>query len=210
MIYSVPTGNFGDILAGWIAMQMGLPIEKFIIATNKNDILHRFIQTGVYKKEQVFHTQSPSMDIQVSSNFERLLFEYHNRDAALIAGKIKELKDNSEFKVEDHIWQNICSKFASNAADDTVTAQVIADTYKNNSEIIDPHTATGIAAAKPYKDVITLATAHPAKFPDAVLAASGTHPALPEFLGNLLVREEKFTVAANSADEIKAIIAQAN
>ena len=210
MSYSVPTGNFGDILAGWIAMQMGLPVEKLIIATNKNDILHRFIKTGTYKKQQVFHTLSPSMDIQISSNFERLLFEYHGRDAALISNKIKELKDNSEFKVEAEILAEIRKIFASNAADDEVTAATITSTYKSNAEVIDPHTATGIAAAKPYKDIITLATAHPAKFPDAVKAATNIYPELPKFLDNLFEREERFVVANNSAEEIKAIIAKAN
>ena len=210
MSYSVPTGNFGDILAGWIAMQMGLPVEKLIIATNKNDILDRFIKTGTYKKEQVFHTLSPSMDIQISSNFERLLFEYHGRNASIISTKIKELKDNSEFKVDAAVLADIRKIFASNAADDAVTAKTITETHKANGYVADPHTATGIAAAKPYNNVITLATAHPAKFPDAVKASTGIHPELPKFLSNLLVREERFVVANNSADEIKELIEKAN
>jgi threonine synthase len=210
MSYSVPTGNFGDILAGWIALQMGLPVKKLIIATNKNDILDRFIKTGVYKKEQVYHTLSPSMDIQISSNFERLLFEYHSRNASLICSKIRELKDESEFNVDANVLKSIREIFDSNAADDEVTASTIENTYRSYAEIIDPHTATGIAAARAHSNIITLATAHPAKFPDAVKASTSIHPALPDFLSNLLVKEEKFVVANNSADEIKAMIAKAN
>lgn len=210
MSYAVPTGNFGDILAGWIAMQMGLPIEKLIIATNKNDILHRFLESGVYKKGQVYQTLSPSMDIQISSNFERLLFEYHKRDAKVISQKLNELKDKDEFKVEDSVLADIRKIFASAAADDEVTRATIKKTYEAAKEVIDPHTATGVAAAAKYNDVITLATAHPAKFPDAVSSAIGIHAALPEFLSDLHQREEKFQVAKNDMAEIKAIIAGSN
>ena len=208
--YSVPTGNFGDILAGWIAMQMGLPINKLIIATNKNDILHRFIQSGVYKKAPVHHTLSPSMDIQISSNFERLLFEYHGRNATDISSKLKELKEKGEFKVEDNILSEIKKVFDSAAADDALTSKTIADVFASAKEIIDPHTATGVAAAfaKGKSDVITLATAHPAKFPDAVFTAINEQSALPDFLSDLHTRQEKMITAENSADALKAIISK--
>lgn len=206
--YSVPTGNFGDILAGWIAIQMGLPINKLIIATNKNDILHRFLQTGVYKKAPVYHTLSPSMDIQISSNFERLLFEYHGHDASVISNKIKELKEKSEFKVEANILAEIKKIFDSAATNDEQTTKTIQQVYASSAEIIDPHTATGVAAAKKLAigDVITLATAHPAKFPDAVNIAINVHPKLPDFLSDLFEREEKFQIVENSVDAIKGII----
>lgn len=205
--FSVPTGNFGDILAGWIAGRMGLPIDKLIIATNKNDILHRFMQTGKYKKEQVFATISPSMDIQISSNFERLLFEYHNRNAAIISNKIKELKERAEFSVEDAVLAEMRKTFASAAINDDATSRLIAEIYAENEEVLDPHSAIGVRAAQMHKTdvpMVTLATAHPAKFPAAVQAACGVEPELPAHLADLFEREERFAVLANSAAAVKA------
>lgn len=207
--FSVPTGNFGDILAGWIAMQMGLPVNKLIIATNKNDILHRFMESGEYKKQAVYHTNSPSMDIQISSNFERLLFEYHNRDAGLISKKISELKLNGGFSVKNEVLQDISRIFTSAHANDEVTLDVIKEVYSNCGEVLDPHTAIGVHAAKECgsgERVVTLATAHPAKFPDAIDEAVSIEPQLPSHLSDLFNKEEKYDVISNSSAEIKSYI----
>jgi len=211
--FSVPTGNFGDILAGWIAHKMGLPIEKLIIATNKNDILHRFMKTGEYRKEATFHTLSPSMDIQISSNFERLLFEYHNRDAELIRSKINELKVEGKFKVEQDILADISGIFASSRIDDVETSRTIREVYDENEYVLDPHSAIAVRAGQQHKadaPMVALATAHPAKFPDAVMAACDGDHALPDFLADLHTRKERLTDLPNDAQAIKQFVLDAN
>lgn len=211
--FSVPTGNFGDILAGWIAHKMGLPIEKLVIATNSNDILHRFMETGEYKKTAVEHTISPSMDIQISSNFERLLFEYHNRDAALIEHKIRELKEFGSFNVEGEVLSEIKQLFTSSCVDDAETKRLIREIYDENEYILDPHSAIGVRAAQMHKGdapMVALATAHPAKFPDAVIDACGQNPELPDFLSDLFAREERMSVLPNDAQAVKKFVIESN
>ena len=213
MSFSVPTGNFGDILAGWIARKMGLPIDKLIIATNSNDILYRFMQDGVYKKLDVVHTITPSMDIQISSNFERLLFEYYGRDASVIAAKQKQLKQTGEFSVDEDVLNNIRKLFGSQNVKDEVTKQVIGEVFKDTGEVLDPHSAIGYKAAKEINAkgiTVTLATAHPAKFPDAVKEACGVHPELPAFLSDLFERKEEFVVSDNKLESIRQILIDAN
>ncbi len=207
--FSVPTGNFGDILAGWIAHKMGLPIEKLVIATNENDILHRFMETGEYKKAATTHTISPSMDIQISSNFERLLFEYHGRDAEAIDHKIRELKMAGYFKVEDDVLAKIRELFASARVDDKETMRIIHEIYDENKEVLDPHTAIGARAAQMHKGdapMVALATAHPAKFPDAVENACGVQPELPEHLQDLFDRKERMNELPNDAAAVKQFV----
>jgi threonine synthase len=207
--FSVPTGNFGDILAGWIASKMGLPIEKLVIATNQNDILHRFMETGIYKKEATFHTISPSMDIQISSNFERLLFEYHGRDAKLIAGKIAELKSKGEFSVEPQVLNEIRKTFSSARVDDVETSRLIREINDENEYVLDPHSAIGVRAAQMHKGnapMVALATAHPAKFPAAVQAACCVDPELPVHLADLFTREERMSELPNSAAAVKEFV----
>ena len=207
--FSVPTGNFGDILAGWIASKMGLPIEKLVIATNENDILHRFMKTGTYKKEAALQTISPSMDIQISSNFERLLFEYHGRNAKLIAEKIAALKANGEFSVTPQVLNEIGKTFASSRVDDIETSRVILEIYNDNEYVLDPHSAIGVRAAQMHKSdapMVALATAHPAKFPTAVQTACGVEPELPAHLAHLFSRKERMSELPNDAQAVKEYV----
>lgn len=209
--FSVPTGNFGDILAGWIAHKMGLPINKLIIATNENDILHRFIETGTYKKAGVHPTLSPSMDIEISSNFERLLFEYHNRDAELISAKIDELKTKGEFSVEPEILAEIKELFFSGNCSDKQTVETITSLNQEYNYLADPHTVTGVFAGRKYFDyapIVTLATAHPAKFEQAVVKATGEKADLPEHYKNLFDLEERFEVLDASKAAVTEYLAQ--
>ena len=195
--FAVPTGNFGDILAGYAAKRMGLPIERLIIATNDNDILARALDTGTYAMADVVKTTSPSMDIQVSSNFERLLFEASGRDARYVANAMDSLKQSRGFDLGDGVHAEIGADFGAGRADMAEAAATIADLHANGGYLADPHTAVGVHVARqqPASDtpMVVLATAHPAKFPDAVKAASGMTPALPERLGDLMDRPERFT-----------------
>ncbi len=208
--FSVPTGNFGDIFAGYIAYKMGLPIKQLIIATNKNDILHRCLQNNDYSKTQLHHTLSPSMDIQISSNFERLLFDIYNKDGNATAKLMENLKHGS-FKIETAKLDNIRKLFASDSANDEVTCQVIKEIYIKTGEVIDPHTATGVYAARKQRKcnatpMVILATAHPAKFNIAVEKAGLEPEALPDFLKDLNNKQENFSVVPNNIDKIKNII----
>ena len=211
--FSVPTGNFGDILAGWIAHKMGLKINKLVIATNKNDILHRFMQTGTYKKAGVSATLSPSMDIEISSNFERLLFEYHGRDSEQISAKIAQLKSDGEFSVDENILNEIKELFASGNCDDGQTVETIKSTNEYYDYLADPHTATGIFAGRTSRvesPIVTLATAHPAKFEEAIVKAVGHKAELPEHYSDLFDKEERFEVLDNAADAVRDYIAANN
>lgn len=196
--FTVPTGNFGDIFAGYAAKKMGLPIERLIIATNDNDILARTLATGEYRMKGVFSTTSPSMDIQVSSNFERLLFEASGRDASTVRRHMNGLKQSGAFTIEAGEIAKIRSEFDAGRATMDEVAATIRTTLAASGYLIDPHTAAAVhvAAGKAAGEVpmVVLGTAHPAKFPAAVEAASGVSPALPAWLGGLMSAEEKYTV----------------
>lgn len=209
--FSVPTGNFGDIFAGYIALKMGLPVEKLIIASNANDILTRTLQRGEYAMNGVVPTLSPSMDIEISSNFERLLFDLHGRNATLMAEKMHAFRATKTLSLEPAAFADMVQLFAAHASDDAHTLAVISGIYDACGYVLDPHTATGVAAAEALLasftgPVITLATAHPAKFPDAVKQATGMHPALPHHLADLMTREERITPIANDVDAVKAYL----
>ena len=196
--FTVPTGNFGDIFAGYAAKRMGLPIETLVVATNDNDILDRTLKTGEYKTLGVVATTSPSMDIQVSSNFERLLFEAAGRDAAIVRGYMASLKQSGAFSIENESLARIRSEFESGRSSMSETAETIRNTLKGTGYLLDPHTATAVAVAdrRPASatPMVVLATAHPAKFPDAVEEACGVRPALPAWLGDLMSAKENYTV----------------
>jgi len=209
--YSVPTGNFGDILAGYVARNMGLPIERLVVATNVNDILRRVIETGRYAVGDVVKTQSPSMDIQVSSNFERLLFDAHDRDAATIRRLMAGLAQSGEFTLDERALSRVGAQFAAGTVDEPGTARVIAETLSASGYLLDPHTAIGVGAAAAHRGdpsvpMVTLGTAHPAKFPEAVKAAAGQHPALPPFLADLHDRPEHMHALAATEDAVEAYI----
>jgi len=196
--FTVPTGNFGDIFAGYVARQMGLPIDKLVVATNENDIVARTLETGRYEMRDVKATSSPSMDIQISSNFERLLFEAYGRDASKVRGAMANLKQSGSFEIEDDALKSIRKVFRAGRATEKEVAKTIAKTLETTGYLLDPHTAIGVFVANKHETssvpMVTLATAHPAKFPAAVKSASGIDPALPTWLANLMVREERFDV----------------
>lgn len=209
--FCVPTGNFGDIFAGYIARQMGLPIHRLIIATNRNDILSRCLHTGTYGMEGVTPTLSPSMDIQISSNFERLLFDLYGRDSARLATLMSDFRSNRRFTLEAQPLADLRRLFDAHAVDDAGTHATIRAVYEQTGELLDPHTAVGVAAARacnqaPSVPMVTLATAHPAKFPDAVKDACGIHPALPTHLSDLFERSERYDVLAHDLTLIKQYI----
>lgn len=206
--FTVPTGNFGDIFAGYIAKKMGLPIEKLVIATNQNDILHRTMETGAYTKEGVTPSMSPSMDIQVSSNFERALFDAYGRDGGAVAQLMEELK-SGEFKVSQGAMETLRDTFTSGRASEDETSATIKDMQARTTEVLCPHSAVGVKVAEEnLSDVpmITLATAHPAKFPAAVKAACGVHPDLPMHMADLFDRDERFTVVPNDLAGLKSLV----
>lgn len=197
--FTVPTGNFGDIYAGYVAQRMGLPIDRLIIATNVNDILARTLATGAYELRDVVATTSPSMDIQVSSNFERLLFDAYDRDAGAIRALMGSLAQSRRFVLSGRALAYIRGLFSADRADEDEVAATIRTVKRETGNLIDPHSAVGIAVAEketrdPAVPMVVLSTAHAAKFPDAVEAASGVRPALPEWLSNLSERPERVTV----------------
>ena len=212
--FSVPTGNFGDILAGYVAKSMGLPIKQLMIATNSNDILARTMATGRYDVTGVMPTSSPSMDIQVSSNFERLLFEACGRDAERIRHMMAGLAQSGAFTIPDQALATIRHDFAALRADEEAVSGCMRWVLDTTGYLLDPHTAVGVVASNaqldndPSTPSIVLATAHPAKFPDAVKQATGIHPALPPHLADLLERKEHFTVVANDVTAIESFIAK--
>ncbi|OQM74730.1 threonine synthase [Manganibacter manganicus] len=195
--FTVPTGNFGDIFAGYAAKRMGLPIERLVIATNANDILARTFKSGEYKMEGVVATTSPSMDIQVSSNFERLLFEASGRKTETVQRYMANLKQSGTFTIDAAGLDAIRAEFDAGRATEPEIADTIQSTLKRSGYLLDPHTAAAVHVAKGYQDaapMVILGTAHPAKFPTAVNAACGVLPALPSWLSGLMEREEKYTV----------------
>ncbi len=199
--FTVPTGNFGDIFAGYAAKRMGLDIDRLVIATNSNDILRRTLETGAYETGKVAETTSPSMDIQVSSNFERLLFEASDRDPAAVRQMMSSLKQSGRFELPAGTLTEIRSGFDAGTAGEPDVRSTIATTRAKAHYLLDPHTAVGVSVAQKLTSgpapMITLATAHPAKFPAAVEAATGIAPALPERLADLHERPERFDVLAN-------------
>jgi len=192
---SVPTGNFGDIYAGYIAKKMGLPINKLIVATNSNDILKRAINTGIYKPLKVEHTISPSMDIQIASNFERLIFDVCSCNSNKTLQLMNDLNERGEFNLEKEELKKIKESFCSESLSDEETKSVIKEVYKNQKMLIDPHTAVAIGAVNKISlegNTVILATAHPSKFSDVVMKETGIKPELPENLKNILIKKEKY------------------
>jgi threonine synthase len=210
--FAVPTGNFGDVLAGYYAKRMGLPVSRLVVATNENDILARTLNGGPYRPLGVKATQSPSMDIQVSSNFERLLFESYGRDADAIRGLMGSLKQGGEFVVAPEALSRIRADFDACRASENECADEMRRAYRESGLILDPHTAIGVHAARAAlardrsTPVVALATAHPAKFPDAVEAATGFRPALPAHLADLLGRREKLQALPNEARAVATYV----
>ena len=210
--FSVPTGNFGNVLAGWIAKQMGADIKKLIVGSNSNDILTRFFETHSMDMLPVIPTLSPSMDIQVSSNFERLLFEMNNRDGGATTEQLNRFRQSGKLSVEpDQYAKWIAPTFRAHRANNDETLAVMKRIYGESGMLVDPHTAVGIASAEacaePGIPTITLATAHPAKFPDAVKKATGVHPALPDHVADLFDREERIVNLPNDLQAIEAFVA---
>lgn len=214
MSFTVPTGNFGDILAGFYAANMGLPVERLVIATNENDILARTLESGVYETKGVTPTQSPSMDIQVSSNFERLLFDAAGKESVQVSAYMNNLQQGGRFEIKPDHLSRIRDRFEAYRTGETGTSKEIARVYSECGHLIDPHTAVGVHAARkalarnPQTPMIVLSTAHPAKFSDAVTAATGVAAPLPEHLADILERKEHFTVLANDPAQIEKFMRQ--
>jgi threonine synthase len=206
--FTVPTGNFGNVFAGHIARRMGLPIERLAIGTNRNDILQRFIASGRMTIGTVEPSLSPSMDIQVSSNFERLLHELKERDGAAVAAAMAEFRRTGTLPTTREEWEAARRLFAAHRVDDEGTMREIAATYRTTGELLDPHSAVAVAAARAEKGnpMIALACAHPAKFPDAVEKATGVRPALPPPLADLMGREERVTVLPNQLAAVQRFV----
>jgi len=207
--FTVPTGNFGDIFAGYISKQMGLPISKLIIATNQNDILHRTLQTAEYEKGEVFSSISPSMDIQVSSNFERALYYAYDQNSAEVDRLFSELKAEGKFRIGQNAYRNLQKHYHSGTANETETYQVMKKVGAQYDILVCPHTAVGLHVAEDYLGdlpMISLATAHPAKFPVAVEKATDIKPELPERVSNLFLKSERVTKLPNRLEVIKETI----
>ena len=216
-VFSVPTGNFGNVLAGWIAKQMGASIDGFVVASNTNDILTRFFESQQMTANEVVPTLSPSMDIQVSSNFERLLFEMNNRDGDLTAKQLTEFRSTGELIVAQNNYAKwITGVFTGYRCNDEQTLATMKDVYQQTGMLIDPHTAVGLSAARQSigvnypknQSIITLATAHPAKFPEAVRRATGQTPELPEHLADLMSRPERIISLPNNLKSVQAFVAK--
>ncbi len=211
--FSVPTGNFGDVCAGYVAAQMGLPVERLIVATNVNDILHRALSSGDYSTGTVTPTAAPSMDIQVSSNFERLLFDCGGRDGGALAEQMRGFETSKAMRLTNAQTEGAAALISSARANATEMAQAMAWAWRECGEVIDPHTAIGLHAARAAGlpadvAVVTLATAHPAKFPDAVERATGQRPPLPARVGDLFEREERCVELPGDYAAVAAYVAE--
>jgi threonine synthase len=209
--FTVPSGNFGNVYAGYAAKQMGLPVSHFVVATNTNDILARFFDTGTMTTSEVVPTYSPSMDIQISSNFERLLFDLYGRDGKALADAMTAFRSTGTLKVGANALGGVRALFDAGRLDDEGTLAAIADCRKRYGETLDPHTAVGYAVARQHRrdpevPMIVLATAHPAKFPDAVQKATGERPALPPRLADLFQRTERVDGLPNDVEALKELI----
>jgi threonine synthase len=211
--FSVPTGNFGDIFAGYLARKMGLPVAQLVIATNANDILHRCISANDHSRRELVHSLSPSMDIMVSSNFERLLFDLYGRDGKAIARLMDAFRQNGDFRLDESALAAARQLFASHRIDDERTVAVIAEEFERSEYLLDPHTAIGLEAGRRCRrdaatPMICLATAHPAKFPEAVQKAGHAGaPPLPHHMADLFEREERFQVLPDDLREVQAFMA---
>lgn len=206
--FTVPTGNFGDIFAGYIARRMGLPIEKLVIATNQNDILDRALRGGDYRTDGVRPSISPSMDIQVSSNFERALFDAYGRDGRAVASLMDEMKAGG-FKISQGALETLRGTFASGRCGEEETLAIIARHHKTTGELLCPHSAVGVKVAEDHlgpTPMITLATAHPAKFPDAVERATGIRPGLPPHMADLMDKPERMTRVPNDLAALQSLV----
>jgi threonine synthase len=211
--FVVPTGNFGDVFAGWVAKRMGLPIERLVVATNSNDILARTIETGRCEVKGVHPTTSPSMDIQVSSNFERLVFEAEGRDPAAVRRHMASLGQAGAFTLGDTPLAAIRGEFDAGRANETETSETMRRLLRESGYLSDPHTAVALSvsqrlAGDPEVPRVVLGTAHPAKFPDAVIAATGEHPDLPEHVAHIMQGAERMTVLPNDLVTIQAFVAE--
>lgn len=209
--FAVPTGNFGNVFAGWAAWKCGLPIDRLVVGTNSNDILFRFFETGEMKMAGVEPTLSPSMDIQVSSNFERLLFDMLGGDGRAVREWIEEFRKTGAVSVNDAPLAAAREKIAASRLDDDGTRRVIREVYETTGELLDPHSAIGVDAARQCRGdeavpMVALATAHPAKFPDAVMAATDIHPALPDRMSDLFDREEAFETLPNDIGAVQDFV----
>jgi len=207
--FSVPTGNFGDVFAGYIAKKMGLPINKLIVATNKNDILKRVINTGIYKPKEVLKTISPSMDIQIASNFERLIFYISSHDDQITLKKMQELKKNNEFKLNNEQMSIVRKDFISESLSEDETKNVMKKINKNYNIFVDPHTAVGIGVLDKLSidgTNVILSTAHSGKFPETAKEATGKDPELPDEINRTMEEKEKFKILPNDLNLIKKFI----
>ena len=212
--FAVPTGNFGDVLAGYYAKRLGLPVGRLVVATNENDILVRALASGRYQPRGVRATQSPSMDIQISSNFERLLFEASGHDSEVVRGLMRDLADEGGFTIPSALLARICSDFDGIRLDEAACAAEMGRVYRESGIIIDPHSAVGVGAARNAlrldlaTPVVAVGTAHPAKFPDAVERATGRRPPLPPHLSDLLDRKETIAVLPNDPASVADYLRQ--
>ena len=205
MSFSVPTGNFGDIYAGYLAKKLGLPIDKLIVATNKNDILHRAISSGDYNQKKVEETNTPSMDIQIASNFERLLYDIKDCNSEVTKDVMSKIKNNT-YQIDNSDLDQIKKNFTSEMLDESETIKTIKDIYQKNKVVVDPHTAVGIGAAKKLgleQNCVVLSTAHPCKFPKAIEDAISKTEKLPDSLKYVYDKEEKFEVLSNDINKVK-------
>jgi threonine synthase len=208
--FAVPTGNFGNVYAGYAAKRMGLPVESLVVGSNRNDILARFFETGTLEIAEVIPTLSPSMDIQVSSNLERLLFELYARDGRAVDSLMRRFRTTGRVAVEEAAHKAASEIFTGFRLDDEGTLATIAEVHKQSGLLVDPHSAVGIAAAKRCRDpavpMVALLTAHPAKFPEAVERATGVRPELPAHLADLMTRPERFETLANDLGKVERFI----
>ena len=210
--FAVPTGNFGNVFAGYGARLMGLDVDQLVVGSNRNDILTRFFETGTMSRGEVHPTLSPSMDIQVSSNFERLLFDLEGRDGGRVAEVMAGFGESGQLAIDDKALEAAQTVFYGARFDDEETKETIEAVYQESGELVDPHTAVGIAAARAQRrdstvSMVALATAHPAKFPEAVKDATGVAPALPERLADLSERQERCEVLANNLKTVQDYVA---
>ena len=212
--FVVPTGNFGDVFAGYAALRMGLPIARLVVATNRNDIVARFLATGEYRRGEVAPTMSPSMDIQVASNFERLLFDLLDRDGARVSERMESFARDGAFTLGDEAMAEVRRRFTGRRIDEAETAAALRRTWEGAGVLVDPHTAVGLAAARTCRTggadaipaevpLVTLATAHPAKFPEAVERSCGVRPEAPPALARVFERPERYTVLPVDLDRVQ-------
>tara|TARA_Y100000590_G_scaffold444022_1_gene574233 strand:+ start:1 stop:741 length:741 start_codon:yes stop_codon:yes gene_type:complete len=206
--FSVPTGNFGDVFAGYLAKKMGLPVDKLIVATNQNDILHRAISKGDYTSKKVEETISPSMDIQIASNFERLIYYVQNCNSDETNEIMKSINEN-KYTIDKLSLESIKKDFISESCSESEILEVISEIFNKHNIILDPHTAVGVGVAKKLKiddKCVVLSTAHSCKFPDAIIKAIKKNTFLPDELKYILNKEERFHIIENNTEEVKKYI----